>query len=78
MGLLFDTLARAEDPEICVVWLDVLNSWEAFPPSKLRLAVFNPTREAREVRLSFPLGAHQSEAFRLDAGEARRLDLPSE
>lgn len=78
MGLLFDTLARAEDPEICVVWLDVLSSWEAFPPSKLRLAVFNPTRQAREVRLSFPLGRHNFETFRLGAGEARRLELSSE
>ena len=77
MALLFDRLARAEDPEICVVWLDVLNSWEAFPPSTLRLAVFNPTREAREVRLSFPMGGRESGVFKLNAGEARRLELPS-
>jgi len=74
MGLLFDTLARAEDPEICVVWLDVLNGWEAFPPATLRLAVFNPTQQAREVRLSFPLGG-VTVGISLDAGEARRLDV---
>jgi hypothetical protein len=74
MALLFDTLARADDPEICVLWLDALNSWEAFPPATLRLAVFNPTREAREVRLTFPLGG-RAEAFTLSAGEARRLDV---
>jgi hypothetical protein len=74
MSLLFDTLARAEDPEICVVWLDVLNSWEAFPPATLRLAVFNPTRKAREVRLSFPRGG-EAPSFTLEPGEARRLDV---
>jgi hypothetical protein len=76
MALLFDTLARADDPEICVVWLDVLNSWEAFPPSTLRLAVFNPTLVAREVRLSFPHGGWVG-GFTLQAGEARRLEVPS-
>ncbi|MDQ6720704.1 MAG: hypothetical protein M3003_07915, partial [Candidatus Dormibacteraeota bacterium] len=73
MALAFDTLARADDPEICVVWLDVLNSWEAFPPAVVRVALFNPTREPREVQLTFPLGGTAA-TITLEPGEARRVD----
>ena len=74
MALCFDTLARADDPEICVVWLDVLNSWEAFPPASIRLAVFNPTLVGRSVKLGFPYGGTTAD-FMLGPGEARRLDV---
>ncbi len=74
MALAFDTLARADDPEICVIWLDVLNSWEAFPPPQVRLAVFNPTLEPRAVHLSLPLGGASAD-FRLEPGEARRIEI---
>ena len=74
MALAFDTLASADDAEICVLWLDVLNSWDAFPPAVVRVALFNPTRETREVRLVFPRGG-AARTITLEPGEARRLDV---
>ncbi|MDQ6710143.1 MAG: hypothetical protein M3Z11_06255 [Candidatus Dormibacteraeota bacterium] len=74
MALAFDTLARADDPEICVIWLDVLNSWETFPPAAVRLAVFNPTLEPREVHLSLPLGG-STPPFTLKPAESIRLEI---
>ncbi|HYM49859.1 MAG TPA: hypothetical protein VET65_04725 [Candidatus Limnocylindrales bacterium] len=74
MALLFDTLARSEDPELCVVWLDALDSWDQFPPSTLRLAVFNPTSQPREARLTV-FGGAAARPFMLAPGEARRIQL---
>jgi hypothetical protein len=74
MALIFDTLARADDPEICVVWLDVLDSWDRFPPDILRLAVFNPTESERHVRLTLPHGGTPP-VFTLQGGESRRVDV---
>ena len=52
--LLFEALARADDPAILVVYTDLLEpaTMRAFPPPRRRFLVYNPTRERRAFSLA--------------------------
>jgi hypothetical protein len=76
MALCFDRLARAEDPEVLVVWLDALESWNHFPPASLRLVVFNPTPVERTTRIRPQLAGAPVEV-KLAPREARLLEIRS-
>jgi len=51
--LLFEALARADDPAILVVYVDLLETetLRSFPPTRRRFVVFNPTQGARSFGL---------------------------
>jgi hypothetical protein len=53
--LIFEALAYANDPEICVIYLDLLESATlvAFPPQRRRFIVYNPRVEAWEGMIHF-------------------------
>jgi hypothetical protein len=72
-ALCFDAVAHAEDPEICVVWLDALEAWREWP-RPLHLAVFNPTATSRSTSIRITVGGGSTQVT-LGPGECLRLDL---
>jgi hypothetical protein len=72
-ALCFDAVAHAEDPEICVVWLDALEAWHEWP-RPLHLAVFNPTATSRSTSIR-TTGGGASTQLTLGPGECLRLEL---
>jgi len=59
--LLFEALAHSDAPDICTVYLDLLEAetLKAFPPARRRLIVYNPTPEARDFQVQFDHPAQQ-------------------
>jgi hypothetical protein len=72
-ALCFDAVATAEDPEICVVWLDALEAWQEWP-RPLHVAAFNPTATSRSTSIR-TTAAGASTQLTLGPGECRRLEL---
>ncbi|MCZ7573445.1 MAG: hypothetical protein M5U01_33260 [Ardenticatenaceae bacterium] len=53
--LLFEALARTNDPTICTIFLDLLEpaTLASFPPLQRRFMLYNPTAEARDFEVQF-------------------------